>query len=53
MKLEQYKRALKYYKQILELSWEVEDKKHEIVAYHKIGLAYYELGELDKSAFYM
>ena len=36
----------------MELSWEIKDRCKELLAYDKIGLMYFHLGELDKANSY-
>ena len=41
--------ALKFYKMMLELAWEINDRNKELRAYDKIGLMYFHLGDLEKA----
>ena len=37
---------------MLELWWEIDDRSKELIAYDKIGMMYFHLGELEKAESY-
>lgn len=50
--VKQYKSALINFKKLLQLAWYRRSREWEIKAYDYIGIAYYYLGEIDKSKYY-
>lgn len=50
--VKQYRLALINFKKLLQLAWEQNCTEWELKAYDFIGLAYYYLGELEKSKYY-
>ena len=50
--LKQYSLALTYFSKMLQCSWKINDKDHEILAYDLIGMQYYYMGDLEKSKYY-
>ena len=37
---------------MLELAWEIKDKRTELVAYEKMGIMHFNLGDTEKAAAY-
>lgn len=50
--LKQYSLALTYFSKMLQCSWKLNDKDHEILAYDLIGMQFYYMGDLEKSKYY-
>jgi len=46
IQMREYTRALTYAKKMLRLAWVENDSDFEIIAYDKIGLVYYYIGDL-------
>jgi hypothetical protein len=40
------------YKEMLNLAWEVDDSKNELLAYNRIGMQYYHLNDFEKASYY-
>ena len=50
--LKQYSLALNYFAKMLQCSWKLNDKDHEILSYDLIGMQFFYLGDLEKSKYY-